>query len=233
MNSILTCFSKNLKFKEAKVGMVLNSRNFGKFKITDVSHGFKKVSIEFLETKFQTTARWDSIAKGAVRDMLKPTVKGVGFLGEGKYVNCVKRKRKREYTTWVNMLDRCYGELRLKSNPSYIGCTVCKEWHNYQNFAAWYEVNYPNDGGEYHLDKDIKVEGNRVYSPSTCIFVTQKDNAEKAAAKYYKMKSPEGACVEIYNMVEFCKDNELIDSLMTKVHSGERHSHKGWTKYVE
>lgn len=77
-----------------------------------------------------------------------------------------------EYEAWLGMLVRCYSERFLKKNPSYIGCTVCEEWHNFQVFAEWYtrEDEY---GRGYHLDKDILVKGNKLYSPKTCCLVPQ------------------------------------------------------------
>ncbi|WAW11482.1 DNA-binding domain protein [Aeromonas phage vB_AceP_PAc] len=62
------------------------------------------------------------------------------------------------------MIRRCY----TNKFPAYIGCTVDEWWFNFQNFAEWYvgHKNYGKDG--YHLDKDLTVIGNKVYSPETC-----------------------------------------------------------------
>lgn len=74
------------------------------------------------------------------------------------------------------MLTRCYNHKSLKKNPSYIGCSVCDEWLTYSNFKRWYEdpINGYREG--YHLDKDILVKGNKVYSPETCCFVPHSIN---------------------------------------------------------
>ena len=75
------------------------------------------------------------------------------------------------------MLRRCYSDEFQKKQPAYIGCSVCEEWHNYQNFAKWYEENYYEvDGERMELDKDILVKGNKIYSPTTCVFVSQRIN---------------------------------------------------------
>ena len=71
---------------------------------------------------------------------------------------------------WTHMMKRCYGNNRTKKNLSYVGCTVCEEWHNYQNFARWFEENYWH-ADFYVLDKDILKKGNKVYSPDTCLLV--------------------------------------------------------------
>ena len=47
-------------------------------------------------------------------------------------------------------------------NKTYIGCTVCEEWHNYQNFAQWHEEHYYEVPNEIMcLDKDILIKGNK------------------------------------------------------------------------
>lgn len=67
------------------------------------------------------------------------------------------------------MIARCYNVKHKESKPTYIGCTVCDEWLTFSNFKAWMEShNWENK----HLDKDILVPGNKVYSPETCVFVS-------------------------------------------------------------
>ena len=61
--------------------------------------------------------------------------------------------------------------------PSYKDCEVCEEWHNFQNFAKWYDENYYEVKGEKtQIDKDILIKGNKIYSPDKCLFVPQKIN---------------------------------------------------------
>lgn len=122
------------------------------------------------------------------------------------------------------MLNRCYNEKCQEKHPSYIECTVCDEWHNFQVFAKWHEENYING---FHLDKDIRIKGNKTYSPSACSFVSQSDNS-KENAKTYEFKNPSGNRVTIHNLHDFCKRNELNDGHMNAVSSGNRRSHKGW-----
>ena len=76
------------------------------------------------------------------------------------------------------MLNRCYDEKFHEKYPTYIGCEVDKNWHNFQNFAEWYYNNYYEiEGGKMCLDKDILYKHNKVYSPKTCIFVPQTINS--------------------------------------------------------
>ena len=76
------------------------------------------------------------------------------------------------------MIRRCYDPYLLNEHPTYIECLVCEEWHNFQNFAKWYEENYYEIKGErMNLDKDILVKENKIYSPETCIIVPDKINS--------------------------------------------------------
>lgn len=88
-----------------------------------------------------------------------------------------KRKRKQIflcpfYTTWRSMLTRCYNDRYLKRNTTYKDCTVCDEWLTFSNFKSWMEKQ---DWKGKQLDKDIVGRG-EIYSPETCVFVTQRVN---------------------------------------------------------
>lgn len=75
------------------------------------------------------------------------------------------------------MITRCYSNKQTSKRRTYKNCEVCKEWHNFQNFAKWYEENYYTISNQVmHLDKDILIKGNKIYSPNTCIFVPEKIN---------------------------------------------------------
>lgn len=77
------------------------------------------------------------------------------------------------YARWSGMLNRCYSKAYQLNQPTYVGCTVCDEWLTFSNFKAWMENQEWK--GKY-LDKDILVQGNKVYSPLTCLFVTRNIN---------------------------------------------------------
>lgn len=78
----------------------------------------------------------------------------------GKHTKC--------YSLWKAMLERCYNKKHLKRYPTYEVCTVCDEWLLFSNFKKWFDKNYKEG---YHLDKDILVQGNKIYSPNTCAFI--------------------------------------------------------------
>ena len=112
---------------------------------------------------------------------LKGLVCGVGING-ANYVLCkyetVNGKRKLVwrcpyYKRWHCMLERCYSEKYQEKYPTYKGCTVCDEWLTFSNFKKWMELQ-AWEGRT--LDKDFLIEGNKIYSPTTCVFLPQKLN---------------------------------------------------------
>jgi hypothetical protein len=171
-----------------------------------------------------------NIKNGKFKDKLHPSVHGVGFAGDGEHKPSYKGKDTRAYKTWNHMLERCYDHKCQEKHPAYKGCSVAKEWHNFQVFAEWFEENYPNDGGTYQLDKDALVKGNRVYGPNTCCFLTPQKNTEVSLARNYRFISPNGETIEIFNLNKFCRENNLIVSHMCAVAKGNRNQHKGWTR---
>lgn len=85
-----------------------------------------------------------------------------------------KQKRKRlwmcpHYSAWIKMLERCYSAKSQERYPTYRGCSVSTEWLTFSNFKAWMEGQ---DFEGKHLDKDLLLEGNKIYSADTCVFVT-------------------------------------------------------------
>jgi len=156
-----------------KVGDRFESKRCGWFVVIE-ANSIKDIVIKFEQTGYITTIRSQHTVTGRVKDRLHPTVFSVGFLGEGTYRVKVEGKLTKEYTCWKGMLTRCYYAKFQDKYPTYKGCSVCEDWHNFQNFAKYYENNY-KDG--YHLDKDLLFKGNKVYSPKTCIFVPPKFNS--------------------------------------------------------
>ena len=210
-------------------GEVYSTNTSGNLEVTKYINS-KEVEVRFLATGFEKTVRMEHVIKGKVKDPLHRSVFGVGFIGVGEFKVSVNRKSTKAYQCWVGMLERCYSKKLHKKYPTYIGCTVHPDWHNFQTFAKWYQDNYPVGGDKYQLDKDLLVEGNKVYSKDTCMFVTGAENMIKAHAKSYTLINPEGEEVEIYNMTKFCRHNNLSRVAMCHVNSGKQSSHKSWTK---
>lgn len=98
-------------------------------------------------------------------------------MGQGKYLAKINKNRTLQYQHWISMLGRCYNEKYHKKQPTYTDCSVIKEWHNFQNFADWFDNNYDaNKMDKFQLDKDILFNENKVYSPETCEFAPRDIN---------------------------------------------------------
>jgi hypothetical protein len=119
-----------------------------------------------------------SIKEKSVKNPYHPNTFGVGYLGVGDYSTTYKDKK--IYILWNSIIRRSYSEVCKKHSPTYKNVTVCDEWLNFQNFAKWYEDNYPHhiQDIKFHLDKDVlqlRVK-NKIYSPNTCIFLPHNVN---------------------------------------------------------
>lgn len=106
---------------------------------------------------------------GSIKNLYHPEIYGIGYCGDGLYNST---KHPKHYDVWRSMLKRIYNR-KGEHYEYYKDCTVDESWHNFQNFAKWFEENYIED---FQLDKDILVKGNKVYSPETCCFVPQEIN---------------------------------------------------------
>ena len=73
------------------------------------------------------------------------------------------------YRDWKHMLERCYSPKYQNRQSTYKGCSVCEEWLTFSNFRAWV---VQHDWKGKQLDKDLLVEGNKIYSPETCVFIS-------------------------------------------------------------
>ena len=160
------------------VGKVCKSKSSGDFKILKYNDA-KDVEIQFLKTGYETTVRLEHIRNGNVKDPYSPSVCGVGILGT-KYPITVNGILTKEYDLWQNMLKRCYSDTYKKKHPTYEGCEVSKNFKSFEYFYEWChkQIGFDNDGNgnPFHLDKDLLIKGNKVYSETTCVFIPQEIN---------------------------------------------------------
>jgi len=192
------------------------------------------VGVRFNSTGYTTTARLQAIRSGQVKDRLHPSVHGVGFVGDGSFKPSENSRNTAAYEAWSHMLTRCYSDAYHKTRPTYKDCVVCDEWKNFQVFAKWFYENNPRDGKSYDLDKDIMVEGNKIYSPDFCQFVTKEENAKKSSEhmmKPRKVINPNGDIIEFTNINDFCLEYGISKSSAGRLARGEVNQHKGWRSY--
>ncbi len=199
--------------------------NYGCVEVIEYNSS-RDILVRFKLTGYEVRVLKHNLLKGSVKDPLYPCIYGVGFNGVGKHIT---NSGNRAYRVWMGILCRCY----TRRYPSYSGCSVYKKWHNFQVFAEWYDYHYIEG---YHLDKDIKIKGNRIYSPDTCMFVTRELNSYHANLKsmyQVKLVNDMGEVILVHNVNEFCRNNNLSAGNINMVIHGKRNKHKGWRLYNE
>ncbi len=166
-------YLNDISYKDC-VGKVCVSKSSGDFKILKYNDT-ANVEIQFLKTGYETVARLGDIRNGEIKDPYIPSVYGVGILGT-KYSPSINGVKTKEYMLWHSMLKRCYSDTYKNKNPTYIDCKVSDGFLYYEYFYEWCneQIGFDNEG--WHLDKDLLIKGNKVYSENTCVFIPKEIN---------------------------------------------------------
>lgn len=151
----------------AKVGMERIMNCGLTAKIIDI-RSYKDIDIIFSNGIIRNNVRSDKFLNGSVLPscrVLNPYSKYKSKYGHFDYFDFA-------ISRFIGMHRRC-GMFRYKKNyPTYADCYVCNEWYSFDSFINWVSKNYIKTTGiNIVLDKDIKVRGNKVYSPDTCLLV--------------------------------------------------------------
>lgn len=181
-------YIKNSNYGNFKTGAILNPNaksRLGEININNQGlkmkiikyNGCMDIDVEFEDGYITYNTRYSLFKKGSIKSHYFPESFGVGYIGNTISSDGYGKPLK-SYVCWRGMLARCYDEETQRKHPTYKDCKVCDEWLCYANFKEWYDKHYYElDNERMELDKDILLEGNRIYSPETCIFVPQKINA--------------------------------------------------------
>lgn len=165
---------KKIKHKQIESGDVFTTNDGGSVTVLQYQNS-KAVTVKHNDTNGHVVVvQASNLRNGMVKNPYHRSVFGVGFIGVGNYAAYLNGKDTPVYKTWYGMLERCYCPKYHARKPTYIGCSVHPDWHNFQNFAEWFERQY--FATCWQLDKDLIVEGNKVYSTDTCAFIPQQLN---------------------------------------------------------
>ncbi|HBT0444871.1 TPA: hypothetical protein MA058_003527 [Klebsiella pneumoniae] len=107
------------------------------------------------------------------------------------------------YKIWCLMLARCYSKAYKKSYKYDYSPKVCEEWLIFSNFKTWMDTQ---DWIGKQLDKDILVPGNKEYSPTSCVFVTQELN------KFFNLHGNRGR-VGLFGAYPHCRGHRYVSQI--------------------
>lgn len=130
-----------------------------------------KVEVEFNDGTVISSERCN-VFNRRIRNPNKPSVHGVGYIGQGKYDS-----KDVAYTAWTGMLSRCYSSGHR--NKTYSETTVDSNWLSFQNFAKdYHEMLLDCKFERPQLDKDLLTPNSRgkLYSKSTCCLIPHQIN---------------------------------------------------------
>jgi hypothetical protein len=127
--------------------------------------------IKFMDTGYIADFYNVNIERGEFKDRLRPSLCGVGYgVMRGDSISPFHK-------TWQNMINRCHNPTYNDKYKSYSDCSVIEGWYDFRNFREWCEHTHPyNTEVKFELDKDMRLQGNRVYSPETCMWIPKKLN---------------------------------------------------------
>lgn len=129
---------------------------------------------------------------------------------------------------WYNMLRRCNDE---NSQDYYlyggIGVRVSDDWHYLENFERdivnieGYD-DWLNNQGEYSLDKDTKIKGNKLYSKETVRFISNQEQSanRRNVIPVVSIHLGSGERKEFETMAEASRELGLNKALVRRVVNG-------------
>lgn len=195
------------------------------------SNGIKMTIIEYIDSqniliefddnyKYRKICSYKEFKNGSPSSPYDKKIFGIGYLGEDKKIGI---NNNFEYGRWHHILERCYGENITARNITYKDCSVCNEWHNFQNFKKWFDDNYYTvDNERMCIDKDILIKGNKIYSPETCLIVP--DNINKLFIKGSSRRGNTPIGVSIYDNVIYARMSKVINGKWTRFEIGSHYS---------
>lgn len=226
-------------------GSVWETKNHGKLTVIGKSNKNAYFICKFADETIVESNK-SHIRIGMIKNPNAPSAYGIGYMGQGNYN---KGNSPKQYSTWRDMLRRCYSENFQLKYPTYKNCAVDERWHNFQNFCEdivkiegyekWIESKYIMT-----LDKDVKQQNiiNKIYSLETCIFITNIENVKEAQSrsvsgsikahltgKIFKAKRKSDNYEEIFiNISNFAKKYGLHSSGISGCIKGTYKQSSGW-----
>lgn len=218
--------------RDERLGQVFINKYGTPYKIIEYNNT-TSVVVEFMdEYKHRVHTNYYWAEQGAVKNPFDRTVYGVGFHGIVPSGN-----HDREYSVWNGMLRRCYA---TNGDAYKEKAEVWERWHCFAHFLEdmpkieEYNLWKNNPNQRIALDKDVKGQGQRLYSLETCCFVTVQENSkERNERKPPKTRPIKGVNIETGEVLHFSSTSSLTDHGFTRsavmgVCNGKYKQHKGY-----
>lgn len=145
-------------------------------------NSFRDIVVEFQdEYKAIVKSQYHHFIDCTIQNPYHPTICGVGILGNKYKTTMPNGKRIKEYKSWRNIIQRSFSNKYKNKKSTYKNVTCCDEWLVFDNFYEWIhrQSNFDRwlNNNAWHVDKDILMKGNKIYSPHTCCLVPQRVNS--------------------------------------------------------
>lgn len=153
-------------------------------------NGNKRVLVRFCESGYSTVTTMVNIRNRQVKDKHKPTICGVGYVGEGVLVKGDERRKL--YMVWRNMLIRLTDNVNF---PTYATVGVDPRWYCFAEFVhdvitlPGYERFMTEK--DLSLDKDIRNPGQpKRYCKNNCMWISKAENTIQMVKEREQRKAP-------------------------------------------
>lgn len=196
---------------------------------------YRRIIVQF-EDGTKLSVDRSALSRGDLENPNRQSVYNRGFVGIGEFITHTNRTSTKEYKLWSGMFIRCYDPQTHKTHPTYKDCEVDERWWNFQTFC-WDILKLKNydhwrkSQSAYHLDKDIKVKGNKLYSKDTCMFVTARENSREAKTNKIKYDAfKDGIFVDTFtSQRDFARKYGISEASLSRLVKKVYPQHKGWT----
>lgn len=97
---------------------------------------------------------------------------------------------------WGSIKQRCrVGSYAQSVRPTYVGCYYSKLFSDFQTFTDWHVKQIGYGEPNYHLDKDLLVQGNKEYSEDKCVLIPVALNSFLTDHAATRGPYPQGVCL--------------------------------------
>ena len=181
---------RTLDAKEKYEGAVFKTNNYGDVEVTEYIDS-PNITVKFFNTGAIKNTTASALTTGILKDSEVHDTHKYGVMDMPNELQKGKPKP-REYSIWNGIRQRCYNENNRDNLMSYKGIKMSDNFKLYSYFKEWChkQIGFNEDG--WHLDKDILVKGNKVYSEDTCCFVPPEINCTITNNKSVRGRFPQG-----------------------------------------